>query len=603
MKHIYTFLLVILTVVFASCQKDGDVDNVGYLNFNVDTYVSVKPGSRTIVEGYNPKRLAVQIVDASGAVVQETNDYDKWQLKNTNIPLKPGTYTVKAHSYGFDGKDSGFDIPYYVGSSEVKIETGVLKTTEVICTLANVKVSVVFDQSFVESFTSAKVEVSSAVSGVQPMTFVMGTTKGSAYFPAGRLDALVSVVNKFNKNYSQSNVIAENVQPRSHYILKYKIAPSGSANNIVVETDDSNRTYTYTFMVSSEPTTRLTVSNLATWSNFAVFNGEALLGNQGEVIDINKLTFEYKKESDKKWMSVPASQKLDKFEGKATLLEPGTSYVCRMTYAKTDSVFSNVISFTTDLQPELPYGNMDTWSTVPTQTTVYPGVSEFWDTSNPGTTQGTGKFVNVNTTTGVSSPVHTPSGKSAKLQSCKVSPLGITKFAAASLYTGDFLGLVGTKGANIQFGRPFSARPTQLTGWFQYSSGLVEFDEENLPAGTISKGEPDLWAGYVVLTTEPVTIDSSKLPGSAVDYAAKLQDDNDNLVVAYGALPDSECVPSSQWKQFTINLTYKDLVRKPTHAIIVFTSSKYGDYFTGSPQSLLYLDDLQLVYGDNPQVK
>ena len=82
-----------------------------------------------------------------------------------------------------------------------------------------------------------------------------------------------------------------------------------------------------------------------------------------------------------------------------------------------------------------------------------------------------------------------------------------------------------------------------------------------------------------------------------------LQDDNDSFVVAYGILPDAECVPSAEWKRFSIDLVYKNLKVKPTHIIIVISSSKYGDNFTGSTKSLLYLDDLELVYGDNPQTK
>ena len=34
----------------------------------------------------------------------------------------------------------------------------------------------------------------------------------------------------------------------------------------------------------------------------------------------------------------------------------------------------------------------------------------------------------------------------------------------------------------------------------------------------------------------------------------------------------------------------------PTHLIIVCTGSRFGDYFTGSTQSLLLVDDFELVY-------
>jgi hypothetical protein len=72
-------------------------------------------------------------------------------------------------------------------------------------------------------------------------------------------------------------------------------------------------------------------------------------------------------------------------------------------------------------------------------------------------------------------------------------------------------------------------------------------------------------------------------------------------VVAYAELPISECVSTNgQWKEFNLQLKYRDLATKPTHIIIVCSSSKYGDYFTGSDSSVLYLDDFELVYGDNP---
>ena len=57
------------------------------------------------------------------------------------------------------------------------------------------------------------------------------------------------------------------------------------------------------------------------------------------------------------------------------------------------------------------------------------------------------------------------------------------------------------------------------------------------------------------------------------------------------------------WKEFNIDLKYRTLTTKPTHIIIVCSSSKYGDYFTGSTGSLMYLDDLELVYGDTPTLK
>jgi hypothetical protein len=94
------------------------------------------------------------------------------------------------------------------------------------------------------------------------------------------------------------------------------------------------------------------------------------------------------------------------------------------------------------------------------------------------------------------------------------------------------------------------------------------------------------------------------MESTSKDFPTLLQDDNDDFVVAYGALSDDFCRQSvTDWTEFNVELTYKNFTAKPTHVIIVFSSSKYGDYFTGSTSSVLYLDDLELVYGDNPKVK
>lgn len=92
--------------------------------------------------------------------------------------------------------------------------------------------------------------------------------------------------------------------------------------------------------------------------------------------------------------------------------------------------------------------------------------------------------MNINPTQGSSAVVHTSGGKSAELKSqFKV------KFAAASLYTGSFGGLVGMNGAKINFGQPFASRPTALKGWFQYAPVNVTHVGDNLPADAVVEKE------------------------------------------------------------------------------------------------------------------
>ena len=47
---------------------------------------------------------------------------------------------------------------------------------------------------------------------------------------------------------------------------------------------------------------------------------------------------------------------------------------------------------------------------------------------------------------------------------------------------------------------------------------------------------------------------------------------------------------------FTIDIEYRSLTRIPTYIVLVASASYYGDYFTGSSSSVMWLDDLELVY-------
>ena len=183
------------------------------------------------------------------------------------------------------------------------------------------------------------------------------------------------------------------------------------------------------------------------------------------------------------------------------------------------------------------------------------------------------------------------------MKSQYASAFGIGKFAAASLYTGKFNKLQGADGAVIDFGQPFTARPTQLHGYFQYTSAKINYVGKDTPASAniVKNQTDDICSIYIALTTEAKTVDNTVV-STFVNW------ETDPAVVAYGELPASDCVTTNGWKEFTIDLKYHNLTTKPTHIIIVCSSSKYGDYFTGGDGSIMYVDDLSLVYGE-PKTK
>lgn len=596
-QYIYRLTLCLFLLLALSCQTEESLNgngDMGYLRIEASSVTSTETKS-IVPENYKPKQLYVEIRNEAGTVVTSTDDYDT-HWKGTKITLKAGTYTITASSNGFDGQASGFDIPYYRGTKQISVIAGKEVSAEVVCTLANVKVSVSFADNFKQAFTSAKVKIISTVTGIASQEVTMGSTQStpSIYLPVGNFKAELEVKNAQNTTHTLTKELTE-VKARDHYLLNYKLADQGNAS-IKIEADSKEQEYNFTFNVSKEVATSLGVKRPSAWSTFALLEGEVI--SSTGVLDPACMTFEYKKQGETSdWTTVESSGNNLIFTAKAKGLTPNTNYTYRMVYKKGDESFtSESLSFQTEEQIPLVNGNMENWYQngkiwyPDSETNANSSIGSFWDTSNPGGA----KYIGSNTSPDETS-VHTSGGKAAKLE----SKYAVIKFAAASLYTGKFLELIGTSGAKLRFGQPFTSRPTQLRVWAKYNGGSINRTSNNLPSGTVAKGDPDLWSALIALvdvgTKDGIEVDNTNM-STFPDY------NTDNRVVAYGAIPDAAC-GNTDWKQFTIDLVYRDLTRKPTHIIIVISSSKYGDYFTGSDSSVLYVDDMELIYGENPQTK
>lgn len=328
------------------------------------------------------------------------------------------------------------------------------------------------------------------------------------------------------------------------------------------------------------------------WSNFAML--DATITSEDEDFKTTLVYGEWKLASEVEWTEIPYYEfSVDSSDGEykfsTTLkgLTPNTEYEFRFHYEDAGEEKDSKISFTTEQQTPLYNGGFEHWWL--DGKVAYPneqGVS-FWDTSNPG-----GASFGGSNTTETTSVVHSGS-KAAMLQSQYI----VIKFAAASLYTGAFGQLVGTSGAKLNWGVPFTTRPTALKGYMQYAPVAINREGSNLPADAPAKGQPDQCGMYCALLSEALVVDNTDM-STFPDW------ETDPRVIAYGALPAEQNVHSNgQWKRVNIPLVYNDFTTKPTHLLVVFSASKYGDYFHGGEGSTLYLDDFELVYGDSPLMK
>ena len=542
-KRYFSFIISLVALFIISCQQDDLEGNVGYLRIEVGTnaYVDTR-----IADEYNPKQIALQIVNSKNEVVESTDDWET--LSGKQIRLAAGTYTVKASSNGFDGSESGFDIPYYAGSQQITVQAGKEVTANITCTLANVKVTVNYDQSFIDAFQSATATVKSAQEGVGELSFKMGDELKSGYFPVADLTATISVVNHAGKSFSQATPIND-VKARKHYILNFKVAESGSIEKPSVTVDGSEIIYTFTFNVSTEAATKLSVEQANAWSNFAYLKGSIESQEADAELDAANMTFEYKTASEEEWKSIKA-QADGENAFKATLvdLQPGTQYSYRMAYnGGGDANFkSDVSNFTTENQEVVPNLSFDDWCTVKnaglfgTGNTYYAASDYnnlFWDSGNEGANS-----ISVENPT---QPEETDviSGKAAKLTSKVVA----SQFAAGSLFTGDFgSASLDPLGANLDFGRPFTGRPSQLKGYFKYNPGNIDYiDTSRVTA--VKKGDRDLCSIYILLADWDAPFAVSTGDNKFVDI-------NDPSVIAYGELGADKTSPVSMadYEEFTI---------------------------------------------------
>ena len=425
MKKIHYILSsLLLALLVVSCSRDVEMEgNQGYLALSINSLISTYAPSETrsaLPTDYDAKTLHVEILDESGVVVKSTNNFAEDEEFQGNILLTYGTYTIVAHSANWDGEGSAFDAPFYYGRTTVVVKPNTLVKATLTCTLANVKVTVNYDQSFVRSFKSAVTTISSALADVMPLGFVMNETTQSGYIPVGDFDVKLEVVNKNDENYSMSRSFTD-VKARDHYILNFKLADEGhlgdgTGGGIQVEVDESTNTYTFTFEVPRKSAIALVTRAANAWSNFAYLN--AAITAKTEAFQYSGLMMEWRQKNSVEWNEI-ANETFsidDKDNIIVTLkgLTPNTAYEYRLRYVNGDTeIVCDPVPFTTESQTALYNGGFEYWYMNGNAWYATEAGVSFWDSSNPGSTSLGSSY---NVTTSTENPVR--SGQyAAKLES------------------------------------------------------------------------------------------------------------------------------------------------------------------------------------------
>lgn len=606
MKHILNLLLILCPFIFFACQEDEEVaqsGGVGYLRLNVAA------SSEVTTKAYNAEQFQVIVTNTqTNEVAYQTEDASIPANEVTPIPLDAGTYKIEAKSYNYEGVEAipGSDRPYYAGLTEgVVVTAGKSTNASVECKLANVKVTVNFSEELVSAFAGRTVSASVKGGNFTAETFTpeKSGAEHSTYFPIVDLVTTFSVNNPSNAGepYTKEQEIKD-VAGNTHYVITYKLEGTGSFE---VTYDPTYNQYNFTVPVNPGAAISALLTASA-WDRLAYLKAENVSSSSGA----GELKFQYRAASSDEsaaWTDVETAVS-PTVENKYTAMLTGLTAETEYEYRLVDSNGTEIqkgTNFTTgaaDARTELHNGSFELWTTGSSdgKETIYPGSADeagnttsFWNTSNPGTSQGLGAIGGaVNPTTSVTSPVKEGT-YAAQLKSTNK----LNVFAAASLYTGKFKGLSGMS-ANMEFGQPFTSRPIALHGYYQYTPQTMNH-VDRMPEGvTLVKDETiDECSIFIALAKKSFTFNNSK-EEEYIDY------EGDDNIIAYGSLPSGAATSGDGYVEFTIPLKYKEanFGDQPTHIIIVCSASKYGDYMSGADNSTLYVDDFSLIYDGEPQI-
>lgn len=363
-----------------------------------------------------------------------------------------------------------------------------------------------------------------------------------------------------------------------------------SLRYVLADEQGKQRELDWQVVVSDMNVQAVEIPRFETWADRTVFYGEVIEGHTPGAETV--YSFQYRKKGEEAWsQNIPAvlsgqTIKSDVLKG----LTPGTTYEYRILE---DTKISNMIcEVTTEEASVLPNSGFENWSGDIPKLIYGSGESMFWDSGNHGSQK-----VDMNVTTPDSAVKHS-GNYSAKLSSIYANMLGIGQFAAGNIFIGQYLetqmsGLTGH--GVLGLGRPFASRPLALRGYIRYISGNVDKGGDKIANGTQDKG-----IIYIALTDgEGEEFNGTRWSFVIKTKESKFFDKNGANVVAYGDKIWEASTEGEGMHEFIIPFEYKSMERIPNRIMLVAAASQFGDYFQGSTGSVMWLDDLELIYEES----
>lgn len=596
-----------ICAVLAACNREiAREEGEGALSLRIET---LSKAAMTESELLSSASVSIYKADFSGLV------------RHYSYSEMPASIFLPADSYRIDVaagelvKDNpavaSWEQKSYKGSKEIRISSG-SKTTETIeARICNVISKISFDASVSEMFEpgfTCTVGLSSSDASSQLVYDAASGGKDGYFIASGFEPSLYwrfkGTLSKSGESIEKSGQIAA-VEGGKRYTMSLKYTEKDGILSFDIIVDDStNDIYNDIIFVPVS-------TGIATSSRFEVWAGHftAHADVDEDEYDPSKVYFEFRAAADVNgnWTRVDGTRESEgSYSAVFTGLSPETEYEYRLVVTVASSLEEETIAapstFTTEVARQAPNSSFETvsnaesskyYSLYDPQNALTELQTKWWCSGNAGSTMVGSSAVICYPDTG--------DYKDGSQSMCLQSRYVIVKFAAGNLFSGHFGETIGTKGGTVFFGRPFTARPTALRLWVKYSGGAINRIESNAPS-EVKEGDYDKASLKVALGTW----DYKKYGGdpdspilvNTTDETTFVDFNTDEATIAYGEhyLASDADNSSNSWQQLTIPLTYRNLNSYPTHIVIAFAASMYGDYFTGYDNSKLWVDKVELLY-------
>lgn len=710
----------LLAGLLGSCAEDkNSLCPTGVLYLNVEEDATLHTKAQT---GVTFESLRVDVLDMNRDTVNTYKDYLS-DVKDQRMTLPVGKYIVAVCS-NHTG-EAGWETPLYRGEEEVEVKQGEITSAQVVCKIANTKVSVSYSEGMKNYFSHYGTTVSNSSGS---LTFTRDEYR-SGYFTPEELTMSLKLVNRDGNEFVIRKIYPD-INPQYHYIfniaianpgggdqeagadfdvtideehdeitydifireedlfgvgitsfslsdnfangvfsfregsatmpqigLTYKVGTKTKFSKVLVETtspvfveaglgkfdlmdpqsatsaqalglgnpptpelgesagfvdctwdlsgllshlkavndkptehpfkvlfvDDRNQEKEASFTIKIMPDVDAAVEAPICWTTFAVLRG----------ITVDETAYFQLTSSDGLNIDIKGVKRTDEGNVSAlvTGLKPDVTYSYKLASEQDPAMACGAVEFKVEAASVVPNLGFEDWNTDPGYNRpggVNKEGREYWESGNKGANMG-GKVLLQKTD-------DCKDGNVAAMLTSQWAglDLGLTKvgaFSAGSIFSGVVIN-AGTSGAELSYGQPYKGFPSSLKGWYKYLPGNIDYISNEKKAGG-----SDVGIIYIALTTKTQIV-KSPLKGTPVRFDPKA-----SSVFAYGEKIITENVDT--YTEFSIPLTYYQgkmpSPETPIYIIIMASSSKDGDVFTGSTSSVMYVDEFSLSYDYNQE--